>query len=189
MIIITLIFLLIQLLTLIGLLKKANYEYVGDLIVTTALFIFYTYMEFKYNLYLNNYIRTTVVLELIGHNFLGKYIGLYSTTFIFDKAMHIFGAYAFTLFAYSIINQLIDKPFSSRPRRIIFIILLGISLGALFETTEFLLDLTLKPKDPYQPSLIDTNLDLIFNLIGVLIAVFHLEFGKLESSFNDGFDK
>ena len=57
-----------------------------------------------------------------------------------------------------------------------YIILLGIGIGTIFELLEFILDITVSPNIHNQQNLIDTNLDMISNLAGSLIAAFHISF-------------
>ncbi|AGB41106.1 hypothetical protein Halha_1157 [Halobacteroides halobius DSM 5150] len=166
-------FLIIQFTILTALIKNNKYHYIGSVISTTTFFVTYTVIEIKYNLYLGNYIRSLIILAILAHNFLGKYLQLYIKLSYFDFLLHIFGIYTFTLFFYSLITETINKS-SSQSYNFIFLISLGTSLGACFEIIEYLLDIVLKPKIPFQFSLIDTNLDLIADLLGALLAAIHL---------------
>jgi len=71
-------------------------------------------------------------------------------------------------------RQFTTISFKSRLNEFIFLTLVGISLGAIFEMLEFMADITLKPKIPNQPDLIDTDLDLVADFVGALIASFHI---------------
>jgi uncharacterized membrane protein YjdF len=86
----------------------------------------------------------------------------------------VFGIYTLVLFAYTIMRQFTTISFKSRLNEFIFLTLAGISIGTAFEMLEFMTDITVKPKIPNQPDLIDTDLDLIADLIGALIASFHI---------------
>lgn len=61
-----------------------------------------------------------------------------------------------------------------RVENLYLLLSLGIALGTGIEIIEFLVDVVLTPKIPYQPSLIDTDLDLISDIIGSIIAALHL---------------
>lgn len=167
------IFLVVQSLTLIGLLIKSKYDNVFDVITITVLFLIYSFFKAKYNWYINNYITWAVIITIVGHNLIGEYYDVYLSSFIYDKILHFFGTYAFSLFFYSIITQLLPAPLSSKKRELLFIAFLGTSLGAAFEIIEFLVDIIHKPKVPNQNNLLDTDLDLIANIIGSLMAAVH----------------
>ncbi|MDF9408653.1 MAG: hypothetical protein A4E52_00542 [Pelotomaculum sp. PtaB.Bin013] len=172
--ILTLAFLIVQLLTFIELIRSMKYEYVYDVGVTTVFLIIYTVFEVKFKYHLSNYIRGTVILTIIGHNFFGEYLDLYITSPIFDRGLHIFGTYAFVLFIYSLLYKMNIKPLPQKSGIFIYVVLLGISLGTLFEIVEFLTDIMLKPEVQYQTDLVDTDLDLVCDVIGAIIAAFHI---------------
>jgi len=172
---ITVIFLILQILIGYGLVINNQGNNIYEVIITTAFFIGYTFFEIKYDLYLSNYIRVLVMLTILLHNFVGNYLNFYTKSFIFDKGLHCFGTYAFTLFTYVIINETI-KDYTNKKKSLefIFIFCIGIALGAFFEFLEFAIDLTLKPSIPAQGTLLDTNLDMIWDTVGSAIAAFHL---------------
>lgn len=174
MISLTITFLLIQILTLINMTKDMKQNHIFELLIITTFLVSYTYIELKYDLCLNNYIRGLIILTLLSHIQFGQYLNFYTRFFYFDIVLHIFGTYSFTLFVYSLLNQTVSKPSLAKNRELILVILLGISLGTFFEIIEFLIDLTFDPKIPAQSGLIDTNLDMISNIIGAVIATVHL---------------
>ncbi|ADL12753.1 hypothetical protein [Acetohalobium arabaticum] len=174
MIILTIAFLMIQTLTLIDMAKDIKQDHTFELFIITAFFISYTFIELKYNLHLSNYIRGLIILTLISHMQFGQYLNFYTKFFYFDIILHIFGTYSFTLFTYSLLNKTVSKPSLAKNRELILIVLLGISLGTLFEIIKFLIDIIFTPKIPAQTGLIDTNLDMIANIVGAVIAAVHL---------------
>lgn len=163
-------FLIIQLLTIIGLVRHIQYDYLRDAFAVTVLFIIFTILEIKYNLHVSNYIRGLIIITIISHNFLGEYMDFYTTSSLFDRIQHIFGTYAFTLYIYTLINQIINRSIFSKTREFIFIVSLGIALGVILEVIEFLTDTIFKPLKLNQPSLMDTDLDLICDIVGAIIA-------------------
>ena len=179
----TIIFLLLQSLTLVGLIKNMKHEYILELLITTILFISYTFIELKYDLYLNNYIRGLIIITLLSHMQLGQYLNFYTKFSYFDIILHIFGTYSFTLFAYSLLNQTVSKPSLAKKREFILIVLLGTSLGTFFEIAEFLIDIIFQPKIPTQTGLIDTNLDIIADIVGAVIAAVHLDITDFTQEF------
>lgn len=54
--------------------------------------------------------------------------------------------------------------------KFILAVSLGLGLGALYEIAEFFTDRISHPVPPSQPSLLDTDLDLIANALGALLA-------------------
>lgn len=166
-------FLIVLLVIAWGLGQQGRYDYAQNIVVKMVLWALYTIFEVKCGITISNYIRTSVIVVLISDSFLGLYLDFYLTSSIFDKVQHVFGSYAFSLFAYSIICKL-TQPVIGRGFTFIFILALGLSIGALYEIGEFLGDSIAKPSIPSQPSLLDTNLDLFADLIGSLFAAVHV---------------
>ena len=167
-------FFIIQIFTAIALLASDKVYYEYDVVGVCVLYLIYIYLESKYNLYVSNFIRSIVILTLTIHTFMGKLLNYYQTVPAFDIVLHIFGTYSLVLFTNSIMDKVLGINFSTRLNKFIFLMLLGGCLGAIYEIFEFLLDLTLKPPIPYQPGLIDTDLDMISDIMGSFIASFHL---------------
>ncbi|HWR43993.1 hypothetical protein [Sporomusa sp.] len=166
------IFIAVLIAIIIALLTQGRHEYAQNIAVKACVWVIYTFIETKYSIEIKNTIRALVMAMLISDSFLGLYVNLYATSTIFDKIQHVFGSYAFSLFAYNLICQ-ITKPVISRTFSFIFVISLGLSVGVFYEIGEFIGDLIAKPSVPSQPSLLDTNLDLVADVIGSLIAAVH----------------
>lgn len=47
-------------------------------------------------------------------------------------------------------------------------------MGILLEIVKFLTDIMLKPEVQYQSDLVDTDLDLVWDVIGAIVAAFHI---------------
>ncbi|MGC7871305.1 hypothetical protein ACPUYX_07195 [Desulfosporosinus sp. SYSU MS00001] len=171
---IIIIFFVLQTVTILGMLKQGNSEYVSDVAFTTVLITLSIIFGWKYIINTNTYGVVLVFITLVCHSLFGEYIGLYNTSSIFDKILHFFGTYSFTYYSYLLIKQIFTKGSVSKSREFIFIAAMGMALGALFEIFEFLLDIVLTPKIPYQSSLMDTDLDLICDFFGAIIASLHL---------------
>jgi uncharacterized membrane protein YjdF len=165
-------FLTALILLIIGVLGQGRHDYALNIAVKACVWVIYAAVEIKYGIEIKSYIRVLVMTMIISDSFFGLYLDLYSSSTVFDKIQHIFGSYAFALFAYNLICQL-TQPVISRAFRFILVISLGLSIGALYEITEFIGDLTAKPKVPSQTSLLDTDLDLIADAIGSLLAAVH----------------
>lgn len=165
-------FLVILLVTIMGVLQQGRHDYAWNIAIKAGVWMSYTFAELKYCIELKNYIRVFVMTVIASDSFLGLYFDLYATSMIFDKIQHVFGSYAFSLFVYNLICQL-TQPTINRTFRFIFIISLGLSVGALYEIGEFAGDQLAKPKVASQPSLLDTDFDLIADAIGSLLAAVH----------------
>jgi uncharacterized membrane protein YjdF len=169
---ITAIFLAAQILLVMVLAARGNEYYIRGIVATTVLWLCYDYLEFKFHLLMSNYIRTIVVVTLLSDGFFGYYLEFYLTSTVFDKLQHGFGTYSFALFAYILAAQLSEHSLS---RRFTFflVVCLGISMGAVYEVLEFIVDSTTHPIPPGQPSLLDTDLDLVADIFGAILAAFH----------------
>jgi uncharacterized membrane protein YjdF len=168
-------FLAIQIALMLGLANQGYPAFIRSVAATTVAWIAYVWLESRYFFSISNYVRTTVMLTIVFDSFFGYYLGYYVTSTIFDKLLHIFGAYAFSLFAYVLAVQRLSSPL---PRLIncILLISLGISLGALYEIAEFLVDSFGNPVLLGQPSLLDTDLDLICDTVGAILAAIHFQY-------------
>ena len=130
-----------------------------------AAFLFYDYY---FRLNIPEFIVTCTVLTVIGHCLLGNYLDYYHRSKRYDRGLHLFGAFSFSLLVYFILNGI--TPFEANNLyRILFVITMGISIGTLFEILEFIHD-TVSNKAKCQHGLADTDYDMIFNALGALIA-------------------
>ncbi len=168
---------------IIGLIEQGRWDHAQNIAVKACVWLIYTFFEVKYNIQLSNYTRLIVITVLFCDSFVGLYLNLYVTSTIFDKILHVFGSYAFSLFAYTLICKL-THPAINQAFRFLFVISLGLSIGAIYEISEFIGDLIFQPSAPSQPSLLDTDLDLIADAIGSLIAAIHI---VVAVSFNLGY--
>lgn len=166
-------FFTLQLITIAGLFFKGNIQAIYDVASVVILFSLYIYLENKYKLRISNYIRGNLLLTLTIHTFVGKFLNFYQTVAAFDNLLHIYGSYSVALFIYALSVQLLRLDFSARLNRFVFIMLIGLTSGAVYEILEFLLDVGLKPKIPNQAGLIDTDLDMLSDFIGSFAAAFH----------------
>ncbi|MFZ5753220.1 MAG: hypothetical protein ACOY3J_03180 [Bacillota bacterium] len=164
------VFLAVQTLIITGLVLRKQTHYAVDTAVVLAAYLAFIYFEKKKQIHIENHLRVLVLLSLIGHNLIGEYFGAYKGQY-FDKALHMFGAFSFALFAYSFLNKTIYLPVTSSLQVVIFITLLGIGLGTLFEILEFALDKMFQVQK--QNGLTDTNFDLISDTLGALLAGFY----------------
>lgn len=170
---ITSVFCVAQIAIMISLIYKGHSDYFRSVMATTCCWLFYTFLEIRYQLKMSDYIRVLMVLTIFFDAFFGYCSDLYVCSFVFDKALHVFGSYAFSLFAYILVMQMQTKPID-KPVKFILVLCLGISIGVAYEILEFIIDNISHPNPPSQPSLLDTDIDLIGDLIGAVLAGFHV---------------
>ena len=170
---ITIIFFVIQMILMFALFRQGQYSYTRSVMATTCFWAIYTFLEARYKFYMNAYVRVMIVLTLLLDGFFGNYLDLYTTSSIFDKILHVVGTYAFSLFAYVLVAQLLKQPVSSS-FKFILVVSLGVSLGGFYEILEFLTDAFSHPIPISQPSLLDTDLDLIGDVVGAVLAAIHV---------------
>jgi uncharacterized membrane protein YjdF len=166
-------FILIQTACIIGLIITDNYDYMRMAIGNLIFWLVYITLEFKLKWGIPLYIRIAVILSIISNDLFGELFNMYVTSVLFDRVQHIFGTYSLTLWSFFIIQQFVKMKFIQRKLLIIFFILLSTTLGTFYEIFEFLQDELFKPVVKNQPSLLDTNLDLISDFIGGIIALIH----------------
>lgn len=156
---------------------KGRTDYLRSVIATNFFLVVYTFLENRYRLNMNTYVRVLILLTIFFDSFFGYYFDMYVSSFVFDKALHVFGTYAFSLFTYILVMQMLTNPLNSQVK-FILVICLGLSLGTVYEILEFITDSISHPIPPSQPSLLDTDLDLIADLIGAVLAAFHVSSRK-----------
>lgn len=179
---ITAVFILAQLAVILALVLKGRTDYARTVMLTTLLQLAFVFLEVKYKLFMSTYVRILVVVTLFLDAAFGYYFDLYVTSGVFDKFLHFFGAYTFSLFAYIFAAQLQGSSLK-KPVKFILVACLGLSMGAFYEIFEFLSDSISRADPPSQPSLQDTDLDLTADLIGSILAGFHAAFRKFSDKY------
>lgn len=154
----------------IGFITKQKPRYIYNLIIIYLLYCLFLYFETKYYLSIKTYIKALILLTILSHLFIGQYLNLYITSKYFDNILHVIGSLSFSLFFFAIIDSLITIPNNSKTFNFILLTSLGITIGVYLEILEFVIDIILKSN--HQKGLIDTNLDLIFNIFGSVSAGF-----------------
>lgn len=154
--------------SVVSFLRRNNFKLFSGLLFFYLLLIFFIFLENKYQFRINDFLILLVVLNLYGHFFLGENLRLYYTTRYFDRFLHAFGTFAFTLFTYSVMVATLNPEINPNLFEFIFIVSLGVLLGVIFELIEFLADSFFRTKT--QSGLKDTDFDLIFDIIGAILA-------------------
>ncbi len=145
-----------------------RYYYFFETVIIYLSNLLFLYNEYNSKFQIKTGIILLVILTILGHSFIGEYLDVYNKSKNYDRFLHLFASFSFSLFAYSIIYSIIKPVNYSKLYVSLFVITLGISLGVLFEIIEFIQDTFLKTGN--QHGLKDTNFDLISDVIGATIA-------------------
>lgn len=141
---------------------------VGNAVVYIILLLYLCYKDVL-QLRVYDFITVFLIITIFGHTYVGEYCGIYHKSKKYDRFLHLFGSFTFSLFAYSIIESLVKPVSYSKVYVAIFVATLGITIGVLFELIEFVFD-KLAKYEKNQHGLADTDFDLIFNVIGSILA-------------------
>ncbi|MBC8062894.1 MAG: hypothetical protein H7Y18_19870 [Clostridiaceae bacterium] len=152
----------------IGFLAKKKYSFFVGAAITYIFYLLFLFMQYKLNFQISSYKILLVLLTLLGHLLIGEYFDFYIKTKHYDRLLHVFGSFSFSIFLYSVISKIINPIDLSKIYISIFVVSLGISLGVFIEILEYILDSTRKKNN--QKGLKDTNFDLIYNVIGSILA-------------------
>lgn len=165
---IDILFFLILTLISIGFIIINRPHFLYNLAVISIFYIILIFFENNLIIKLESYVKILISITVIFHLAGGQLFNLYITSYWFDNLLHLLGSFSFSLFYYSILCSLFN--FKANSRGLIFIIVasLGISGGVFFEVIEFTLDELFNSNN--QHGLIDTDLDIIFNIIGSILA-------------------
>lgn len=148
--------------------QKKTSKFIGDLTIYCVILSFLLY-EHYFKLNIPDFILTFSVITVIGHTFVGSYLNIYYKSNYFDRYLHLFGSFSFSLLAFSIINYIAPLMKVSWIYTFLFVMTLGISIGVFFEIIEFAHD-SFSKKIMCQHGLADTDFDMIFNVFGSFIA-------------------
>ena len=111
-----------------------------------------------------------MIFFLLIDSGLGYYWNLYNRSRTFDRLAHGMGSFTFAIFFYFFLSNLLEYG-GSRAFHAAYVLLLGISFGAVFEIVEFITDAkqSIDQKqdgEKMQRGLRDTNFDLLSDIIG-----------------------
>jgi VanZ family protein len=166
--IINIIYSILQVLLIAAFIAKKGYSggVVGAFVfILYLLFLFY---EHRNGIVITDFIRISVLVTVLSNSYLGEYLGLYYTPAYFDKVLHIFGTFSFSVFIFSIAEKKGCFQGIRRSLIFIFILFLGNFIGTIFEIGEFICDLIFKSTN--QNGNVDTNVDMICNMLGAALA-------------------
>lgn len=133
--------------------------FVGFALLLTAYFIWRFVIPY--------YVLFLMLATIFLHTFVGFYLDYYEKSQTFDRFLHAFGTFSSALLMFHLLKNLLTFS-GSRLFIAVFVFILGLACGAVFELFEFTADAFKKSHN--QKGLRDTNFDLLFNFIGSLLA-------------------
>ncbi len=139
--------------------KSALAAYFFYLAVFLAIWIF--------QIHVPSYLLLLTMLTILGACFFGHYLGGYTKSKTFDRYLHGFGSFSFALLTYCVVDHYVNTG-GSLLFRALFVFLTGNTLGVFFELIEMVSDGKHSVKS--QKGLQDTDMDMLFNLMGSLLA-------------------
>jgi len=158
---------------------KGNYEFLYYISILSFLIFIISYYHKKMHLTTQVLLGLTIlgIMHVLGGNIFISGMRLYDfwliqNIFKYDNFVHAFGTFVVTFVVYSLIQPyLTKKSFQKKFLMFIFLILITVGLGAINEIVEFFAVMFLgaaKTVGDYT----NNALDLVFNLIGSIIASF-----------------
>lgn len=149
-------------------LKKRKQKVGARATLTSFVFIFLlTLIVYIYSLKVSYLVMLLVTVSLFLDAYVGYYLNYYSKSRVMDRYQHGYGTFAFTLLFFNLITLFVEKG-GSKLFQVLFVLFLGIAIGAVHEIIEFVSDL--KHQSTMQKGLRDTNVDIIFNILGSSLA-------------------
>lgn len=147
--------------------NKNQPEYAKAVLTSCIAFLISFVVIWLFNIDVPSYIIFLAILTVLISCFFGHYLGLYTSSNTFERYLHGFGSFAFSLYFYCIIDHFFNSG-SSRLFQAIFIFLLGNTIEVIFELLEAKHDTKSNVKS--QKGLKDTNIDMLFNVFGSILA-------------------
>lgn len=164
------VFTFLVIILIIGFITNKQYRYIYNAVFIYLAYALIIYYEKKEIISISNSVKLLIILVSILHLALGQYFELYRTSIYLDKILHLIGTFSICLFVYQILASLFGNYLNSRFLVFVLISSVGITSGVLLEILEFVLDIIFNTSN--QHGLIDTNLDLIFNILGSSLAAY-----------------
>lgn len=166
--IINIVYLPLQILLIILYIQIKHYFSLIGIVSVLAAYLLFLFYEHKKGTAITNFIRACVLITVLLNSYVGEYLELYETSIYFDKLLHVFGTFSFSMFIYEWASskgriQNMKKSFA-----FVFLLLLGSFMGTAFELAEFICDVIFKTVN--QNGLTDTNVDMIGNILGAALA-------------------
>lgn len=136
-------------------------------LVTYIIIVLLLLYEYYLDSPIPGFIITCSIVTIIGHTLIGKYFDIYHKSKTYDRYLHFFGSFSFSLLIFAALNCV--SKLDNKLYIFLIVFTLGTTLGVFFEILEFLHD-TFSKKPRSQHGLADTDYDMISNLIGSFVA-------------------
>ena len=162
------VFLLVEAFIAYRYISTGNKLYLKSVLVTNILFALYVAADEIFGIGVPYLVRILAITAIFIHTFFGYFKDRYTRSKVFDRYMHAYGSFAYALFLYSLITQLLLVEVSPKLFGAIMVAFTGITAGAVFEIIEYLIDSKMPVKT--QRGLKDTDVDLICDVIGSAAA-------------------
>ena len=120
-----------------------------------------------FGLSIPSYVIFLTMLSVFIVSFFGYHLAWFNRSKVFDRYLHVLTPFAFALLVYCVIRNLFLTG-GSRAYQSLFVFTIGMTLGILNELFEAAMDA--KSDTNNQRGLKDTNMDLLGDLIGSLLA-------------------
>ncbi|MDD3413473.1 MAG: hypothetical protein PHY47_05680 [Lachnospiraceae bacterium] len=146
---------------------KQKKQYANSILSTYIFFSLVFIAIWSLKLTVPSYVIGFSMLAVFFTCFFGYYLEYYLRSKTFDRFLHAFGSFSFAQLSFCILDDFIDTN-SSKIFRSTFIFLLGNTLGIIIELAEANLDKKANIKN--QRGLKDTNMDLLSDMIGSILA-------------------
>lgn len=117
-----------------------------------------------------------IILVLFFHSYFGYYLDLYNKSKMFDRFLHAYGSFSFSLLFYFLLSNFLIYG-GSVAFRALYIFLLGVTIGAIYEAIEYFIDS--KHDLKLQRGLKDTDFDIIADILGSLASAAYAYYALL----------
>ena len=158
--------------------KNQNYEFLAYVVVIFALMAVLFILNLKFNFSRSSFVGLSVLflLHMLGGHLIIDGVRLYghhvALGIRFDKLIHLFGTYIGTLIAFELLRPYLKDKLKNSPMESMFLILIGIGIGAVYEILEFILVLALP--ETGVGGYVNTMGDIIADSVGACLAVTYL---------------
>lgn len=168
----TVLFVLAELFTIYNATINKKYDLIIQNVLLIGLVVLLVVFNDRFQYPIYSFILMFFMITLIGHTLLGQSLDYYHKSKIFDRYLHCFGAFSISLLFYSILLNIWGPIQGGKGYIALLIATSGIALGTLFEILEFIIDTVSKNAKmlKHQHGLADTDIDLISNTAGALLA-------------------
>jgi hypothetical protein len=158
-----LIYSLIEMLILRAFIRKKEKEALTSTAVSFVFVWAVLIASFLFDFAMPDFTFIFLIFFLLIHSYFGYDRKWYDKSKKFDRIAHVIGSFSSALFFYYFFSHFFLYG-GSKAFRAFYVLLIGISIGVIYELTEFVSDL--KHSKKMQRGLRDTDIDMVSDLIG-----------------------